>query len=101
MQETFQVPYNAWSFNFTKEEADVLQATGNLVPENSLELTLPMILIGVGHQFNIKDNFYIEPELNVNINTDGRRNVLLDLNLITKTLSIYAQVLAILNGLPS
>ncbi|MDA9951989.1 PorV/PorQ family protein [Chitinophagales bacterium] len=68
--------YNAWSFNFTAEEADVLQATGNLVPENSLELTLPMILLGVGHQFNIKNKFYIEPELNVNMNTDGRRNVL-------------------------
>ena len=68
--------YNAWSFNFTQDEADVLQATGNLVPENSIELTLPMILIGVGHKFNIKDKFFIEPELNVNLNTDGRRNVL-------------------------
>jgi hypothetical protein len=68
--------YNAWSFNFSKEEADVLQATGNLVPENSLELTLPMIFTGIGYQFNIKDKFYIEPELNVNMNTDGRRNVL-------------------------
>jgi hypothetical protein len=68
--------YNAWSFSFTPDEADVLQATGNLVPENSIELTLPMILVGVGHQFNIKDKFYIEPELNVNMNTDGRRNVL-------------------------
>ncbi|MEZ4915447.1 MAG: hypothetical protein R2836_00510 [Chitinophagales bacterium] len=27
--------YNAWSFSFTQEEADVLQATGNLVLENS------------------------------------------------------------------
>jgi len=68
--------YNAWSFSFTPDEADVLQATGNLIPENSVELTLPMILIGVGHRFNIKDKFYIEPELNVNMNTDGRRNVL-------------------------
>ena len=41
--------YNAWSFNFSKEEADVLQATGNLVPENSLELTLPMVFTGIGY----------------------------------------------------
>lgn len=68
--------YNAWSFNFTQEEADVLQSTGNLVPENSLELTLPMIVLGGGYQFNIKDKFYIEPELNFIMNTDGRRNVL-------------------------
>jgi len=68
--------YNAWSFNFTDEEADVLQATGNLIPENSLELTLPMLILGGGYQFNIKDKFYIEPEMNFIMNTDGRRNVL-------------------------
>ncbi|MCB0509299.1 MAG: PorV/PorQ family protein [Bacteroidetes bacterium] len=68
--------YNAWSFSFTDEEADVLQATGNLVPENSLELTLPTFTAGLGYKFNIKDKFYIEPELNIISNTDGRRNVL-------------------------
>lgn len=68
--------YNAWSFSFTQEEADVLQATGNLVPENSLELTMPMFITGFAYRASIKDKFFIEPELNVWINTDGRRNVL-------------------------
>jgi hypothetical protein len=68
--------YNAWSFNFTQEEAAVLQATGNLVPENSLELTLPMFFLGAGYEFNIKDKFFIEPEINIITHTDGRRNVL-------------------------
>lgn len=68
--------FNAWTFNFTDEEADVLQATGNLVPESSQEITLPMFYLGGSYLVNIKDKFYIEPELNMIVNTDGRRNVL-------------------------
>lgn len=77
MARDISTTYNAWVFNFTDEEQAVLLQTGNIVPDNSVELTMPHFLLGVGYEFNIKDKFFIEPELNVNINSDGRRNVLI------------------------
>lgn len=68
--------YNAWSFSFTEEEQAVLVSTNNEIPENSVEITLPMIHLGAGYEGVIKDKFFIRPELDIFLNTDGRRNVL-------------------------
>ncbi|MEZ4915446.1 MAG: hypothetical protein R2836_00505 [Chitinophagales bacterium] len=38
---------------------------------------MPMFITGFAYRASIKDKFFIEPELNVWINTDGRRNVLI------------------------
>lgn len=77
MARDITTTYNAWSFNFTDEEQAILVQTNNEIPSNSVELTVPHFLLGVGYEFNIKDKLFIEPELNVNANTDGRRNVLI------------------------
>jgi hypothetical protein len=69
--------YNAWAFSFTDEEQVVLVQTNNEIPGNSVEITMPMFILGAGYEFNVKDKFFIEPELNVALNTDGRRNVLI------------------------
>jgi hypothetical protein len=55
----------------------VLVQTNNEIPGNSVEITMPMFILGAGYEFNVKDKFFIEPELNVALNTDGRRNVLI------------------------
>jgi hypothetical protein len=68
--------YNAWAFSFTNEEQAILVQTNNEIPSNSVELTMPMFLMGAAYEFNVKDKFFVEPELNVAMNTDGRRNVL-------------------------
>lgn len=68
--------FNAWSFNFTEEEQAILVSTGNTVPENSLEITTPKVVLGAAYQFQIGENFGIMPELDADITTDGRRNVL-------------------------
>lgn len=39
--------FNAWSFNLTPEMKDVFIETGNEIPSNSLELTLPRCILGV------------------------------------------------------
>ncbi|MFT7589113.1 MAG: hypothetical protein ACI959_001327 [Limisphaerales bacterium] len=69
--------FNAWSFNFTEEEKEVLEQTGNLVPESSYELTAPKFVLGAGYDFGISEKFGLLTELNFDLTTDGRRNVLL------------------------
>jgi len=68
--------FNAWSFSFTEEEKEILEATGNSVPENSLEITTPKIIAGVARTFVLHENFGLLAELDADISTDGRRNVL-------------------------
>jgi hypothetical protein len=68
---------NAWSFSFTEEEAQVLQATGNAVPESSTEITAPRIILGAAYRWPISESFGLLAEANVDLTTDGKRNVLL------------------------
>lgn len=69
--------FNTWSFNFTDEEASVLQLTDNAVPINSVETTNPTLILGVARDFSITDRIGLNTELNVIATTDGRRNTLL------------------------
>ena len=71
--------FNAWSFSFSDEEKEILSATDNLIPDNTLELTLPKLIIGAGYEWIFKKNFYVRPEINVDVSTDGKRNVLFNL----------------------
>lgn len=68
--------FNAWSFN-TAELEDVFILTGNEIPENSLELTLPKLIIGAARKFPIKERFSVLAEIDLDITTDGKRNVLI------------------------
>jgi len=68
--------FNAWSFSFTEEEKATLQLTGNDIPDNSLEVTMPKILLGAGYHKKFK-KFELNTELAIDITTDGKRNVLL------------------------
>lgn len=69
--------YNAWSYN-TSELAPVFAQTGNTIPENSVELTLPRLVPGIAHRFNIKDGrFFVMPSVDLEMTFDGKRNVLL------------------------
>ena len=69
--------FNAWSFNLTEDMKDVFLATGNEIPENSLELTLPRLIFGASKKIPLgkAEKFSIAGELDF-INTfDGKRNV--------------------------
>jgi len=68
--------YNAWSFDFSPEEAAVLQNTGNAVPTSSSELTAPKLIVGAAYKYELK-KFSVQPELDLEVTTDGKRNVLL------------------------
>ena len=75
--------FNAWKYTFTDAEIDVLQSTGNEVPINSLELTLPTLILGAAKIIDIKKDFSLLTEVNVDFTTDGRRNTLLKSNIFS------------------
>ena len=43
--------FNAWSFNFTEDEQAVFANTNNVIPENSIELTAPKLILGAAYKF--------------------------------------------------
>jgi hypothetical protein len=76
--------FNAWIFNLDAQMQEVFLETGNEIPENGLELTLPRLIIAAKKNFDIgKKGIYAAPEINASITTDGRRNTLLQTGLIS------------------
>ncbi len=68
---------NAWTFNLSDRIKEVWALTGNEIPENSTEITAPRIIFAANYIFTINNKFYIQPEVNIHITTDGKRNVLI------------------------
>lgn len=69
--------FNAWSYNLSQEMIDAFTQTGNEIPQNGLELTMPRLILGVTRTwtFGKKDQFSAGGEFDM-INTfDGKRNV--------------------------
>ncbi|MCX6183196.1 MAG: PorV/PorQ family protein [Bacteroidetes bacterium] len=71
--------FSAWSFNLDQFK-DVFAATGNAMPTNSIEIALPRLILAAGHQFTVKDDFGIYPELDLDMTFDGKRNTLVSSN---------------------
>lgn len=70
--------FNVWSYTFTDEQKQVLVSTNNQLPDNTLELTLPKIMLGVARKWTLfKERISVMPELNADLTTDGRRNVVI------------------------
>lgn len=70
--------FNAWSFN-TEAFESTFVATGNVIPENSLEITLPSMHMGGGYTFLKDKAFEILVSLDNDVHFDGKRNVALNL----------------------
>jgi hypothetical protein len=69
--------FNSWRYSLDSTTIAVFEATQNDIPTNGLEVTLPKVVLGVGRKFVIKDKVGIMPEFNIDISTDGKRNVLI------------------------
>lgn len=67
--------FNAWSFN-TENLEEVFAQTGNEIPENGLEVTLPKLTPAIAYKTNITKKISFCPELDFDITFDGKRNVL-------------------------
>ena len=70
--------FNVWSYTFTNEQKQILTATDNALPSNTLELTVPKLKLGIARKWTFfKDRFSVMPELDADYTTDGQRNVLI------------------------
>ncbi|MDO1446826.1 PorV/PorQ family protein [Rhodocytophaga aerolata] len=67
--------FNAWSHNTTLVY-DTYVKTGNEIPQNSIEVTLPKLIAGVARSFTIKDKVGILATADLDVTFDGMRNVL-------------------------
>lgn len=69
--------FNAWSFTLDEATKEVWVRTGNEIPKNSLEVTLPRLLLGAGRKFNIWNKLHLYTEFNFDMTFDGKRSVLI------------------------
>jgi hypothetical protein len=76
--------FNAWMFTLNDETKEVFLNTGNALPENGLELTLPRMVLGAYKKFDIgQKGLYAAGELDMTVTTDGKRNTLLRTGLVS------------------
>ncbi|MEO9482227.1 MAG: PorV/PorQ family protein [Ekhidna sp.] len=74
--------FNAWSHN-TDEVEEVYALTGNDVPLNSVEVTLPRLILGGSRAFTITDKFGVMASIDLDMTFDGERNTLIKSSLIS------------------
>lgn len=79
--------FNAWNHN-TSLVADVYAQTGNEIPENSVEVTLPKAILGIGKYQKIKTRFGMLASVDLVSSYDGKRNVLLKSDFVSVDPSI-------------
>ena len=65
--------FNAWSFDMDRFEA-VFDSTGNELPENTIEVSLPKFQFGAARYFELSEKFGLLAEIDAYNNFDGRRN---------------------------
>lgn len=76
MAKDITTTFNAWSYSTASLE-EVFLATGNELPSNSIEITLPQLSLGTAFSSPITNKFNINTELDIIMTTDGPRNVLI------------------------
>ena len=69
--------FNAWSFSLSDDMKNVFALTGNEIPTNSLEITLPKLILSSARKFKLTPNFSALADLDVDVTFDGMRNVLI------------------------
>jgi len=73
--------FNAWTYNLDEATQQVFQETGNAIPADNVEVTLPRLLLGAGRKFKFfHDKVSLSGELGADITFDGKRNTLISSN---------------------
>jgi len=68
--------FNAWSYNTDLLETAFVQ-TGNEIPKNTTEITLPKLIFGAGYKFDFSKKVTGLFELDFDMTFDGKRNVMI------------------------
>ncbi len=69
--------YNAWSYTLDERTLEVFELTGNEIPSNGLEITLPKLILGAAREFPIGERFGLLAEVNMLNTFDGKRNTVI------------------------
>jgi len=69
--------FNAWTSSLDQETIEVFIRTNNELPENGIEITLPKVILGIGREIKISNKFDFLGEIDFDLSTDGKRNVLI------------------------
>jgi hypothetical protein len=73
--------FNAWSYSLSPTMINTFQSTGNEIPVNNVEVTVPRLILGGSWTNNFfKDKIQFTGEINLSNTFDGKRNVLIASN---------------------
>jgi hypothetical protein len=76
MARDVSTTFNAWSYSLNERTKEVFEQTGNEIPENSMEITMPRFVLGGARLIRFK-KFTALAEANLEVTTDGFRNTLI------------------------
>jgi hypothetical protein len=74
--------FNAWSHS-SALLYDVYTQTGNEIPQNSIELTLPKLIVGAAYSHTFQNRIGILGTMDLDFSFDGKRNVLIKTSLVS------------------
>lgn len=69
--------FNAWTYHLSDDVMQIFQQTGNDIPDDGLELTMPAMLLGGGKFVDFGKGFNATFALGFDCTFDGRRNTLI------------------------
>ena len=76
--------FNAWIFSLDDATKEVFMRTGNVIPQNGLELTMPRLILGSYAKYPLgKKGLYAAGEIDLAFTTDGKRNTLVSSNVFS------------------
>jgi hypothetical protein len=75
--------FNAWTYTLDDDFIEVLNRTGNEVPSNGLEVTVPKLILGAAWGKPIGSSFDILAEVDLDATFDGKRNTLISTDFIS------------------
>ncbi|MDB0011524.1 hypothetical protein N9E20_01800 [Crocinitomicaceae bacterium] len=76
--------FNAWVFTLDSQTKDVFNQTGNVLPSNGLEITLPKVIYAAYGKAKLgRKGLFLAGEIDLDMSSDGKRNVLIKSNVFS------------------
>lgn len=75
--------FNAWNYTLDDDFIEVLERTGNELPTNGLEVTVPKLILGAAWGTDLNSNFDFLAEIDMDLTFDGKRNTLISSDFIS------------------
>lgn len=69
--------FNGWTYTLDERTKEVFEQTGNELPQNGLELTLPRLILGAAREFKVGSKINVIASIDLESTFDGKRNTLL------------------------